>query len=95
MARKADEEIVNWLKQHTFYESGYDITKGPFPLPATIGEGFKFQSLDFLIKMWLTMLQKLTVKIISECCVLIFQLLSDYVEELVTISVGHIQIFIT
>lgn len=47
MARKADEEIVNWLKQHTFYESGYDITKGPFPLPATIGEGFKFQSLDF------------------------------------------------
>lgn len=47
MARKTDKEIVNWLKQHTFYESGYDITKGPFPLPATIGEGFKFQSLDF------------------------------------------------
>lgn len=47
MARKTDEEIVNWLNQHTFYESGYDITKGPFPLPATIGEGFKFQSLDF------------------------------------------------
>ena len=44
---KTDEEIVSWLNQHTFFESGYDITKGPFPLPATIGEGFKFQSLDF------------------------------------------------
>ena len=47
MARKTDEEIVSWLNQHTFFESGYDITEGPFPLPATIGEGFKFQSLDF------------------------------------------------
>lgn len=33
------EEIVSWLNQHIFFESGYDITKGPFPLPATIGEG--------------------------------------------------------
>lgn len=41
------EEIVSWLNQHIFYESGYDITKGPFPLPSTIGEGFRFQSLDF------------------------------------------------
>lgn len=41
------EEIVSWLNQHIFFESGYDITKGPFPLPATIGEGFRFQSLDF------------------------------------------------
>lgn len=40
-------DIVNWLNQHIIYDSGYDITKGPFPLPATIGEGFKFQSLDF------------------------------------------------
>lgn len=47
MARKTDEEVVSWLNQHTFFESGYDITEGPFPLPATIGEGFKFQSLDF------------------------------------------------
>lgn len=44
---KTDEEIVSWLNQHIFFESGYDITEGPFPLPATIGEGFRFQSLDF------------------------------------------------
>lgn len=43
---KTDEEIVSWLNQHIFFESGYDITEGPFPLPATIGEGFRFQSLD-------------------------------------------------
>ena len=41
------EDITSWLNQHIFYESGYDITKGPFPLPASIGEGFRFQSLDF------------------------------------------------
>jgi hypothetical protein len=46
-AGKTDEEIVSWLNRHIFFESGYDITKGPFPLPATIGEGFRFQSLDF------------------------------------------------
>ena len=45
-AGKTDEEIVSWLNQHIFFESGYDITEGPFPLPATIGEGFRFQSLD-------------------------------------------------
>lgn len=50
MARKTDEEIVSWLNQHIFFESGYDITEGPFPLPATIGEGFRFQSLDFFNK---------------------------------------------
>lgn len=44
---KTKEEIKRWLDQHIFFDSGYDITKGPFPLPATIGEGFKFQSLDF------------------------------------------------
>lgn len=47
---KTDEEIVSWLNQHIFFESEYDITEGPFPLPATIGEGFRFQSLDFLNK---------------------------------------------
>lgn len=41
------EEIMSWLNQHTIFESGYDITQGPFPLPASIGEGFKFQSEDF------------------------------------------------
>lgn len=50
MPGKRDEEIVSWLNQHIFFESGYDITEGPFPLPATIGEGFRFQSLDFLGK---------------------------------------------
>lgn len=44
---KTDKEIVNWLNQHIIYDSGYDITEGPFPIPATIGEGFKFKSLDF------------------------------------------------
>lgn len=44
---KTKEEIIRWLNQHIFFESGYDITQGPFPLPSTIGEGFKFQSLDF------------------------------------------------
>ena len=47
---KTDEEIVSWLNQHIFFESGYDITEGPFPLPANIGEGFRFQSLDFFDK---------------------------------------------
>lgn len=41
------EDITSWLNQHIFYDSGYDITQGPFPLPASIGEGFRFQSLDF------------------------------------------------
>lgn len=44
---KTKEEIKRWLDQHIFFERGYDITKGPFPLPATIGEGFRFQSLGF------------------------------------------------
>lgn len=44
---KTKEEIVCWLNQHVTFESGYDIIEGPFPLPATIGEEFKFQSLDF------------------------------------------------
>lgn len=47
---KTKEEIKSWLDQHIFFESGYDITQGPFPLPATIGEGFRFQSLGFPVK---------------------------------------------
>lgn len=50
IAGKIDEKIVSWLNQHIFFESGYDITEGPFPLPATIGEGFRFQSLDIFNK---------------------------------------------
>lgn len=41
------EEIVSWLNQHIFFESGYDITKGPFPYQQLLVRGFRFQSLDF------------------------------------------------
>lgn len=96
MPGKRDEEIVSWLNQHIFFESGYDITEGPFPLPATIGEGFRFQSLDFLGKNVVDYVTKaIRKKMISVCYILGFQLLSGYVEEPVIISVRHIQQFTT
>lgn len=94
-AGKTDEEIVSWLNRHIFFESGYDITKGPFPLPATIGEGFRFQSLDFPGKNSIDYVTKAIRKMISVYYVLEFQLLSGYVEEPVIISVRHIRQFST
>lgn len=64
---EVEEEIVSWLNQHIFFESGYDITEGPFPLPATIGEGFRFQSLDFLNKNVVDYVTKANRKMISVC----------------------------
>lgn len=44
------EAIHTWLEQHTSFNKGYDISTGPFPLPASIGEGFTFQHQDFQTK---------------------------------------------
>lgn len=44
------EQIIKWLEQHTTFNRGYDIQEGPFPLPASIGEGFTFQLEDFKTK---------------------------------------------
>lgn len=39
-------QAKKWLSQHTAFQKGYDIQEGPFPIPANIGEGFKFQLMD-------------------------------------------------
>lgn len=44
------EQIIQWLQQHTTFNRGYDIQDGPFPLPASIGEGFTFQHKNFITK---------------------------------------------
>lgn len=47
---KTIEEVKLWLYQHTAFNRGYDISKGPFPLPANIGEGFTLKNEDFRTK---------------------------------------------
>lgn len=40
------ENIFKFIDQHVAYNRGYDIKQGPFPLPASIGEGFRFIKKD-------------------------------------------------
>lgn len=94
-AGKTDEEIVSWLNRHIFLKVGTILLKGHSRYRQLLVRGLGFNHQIFPVKIVLTMLQRLSVKMISVYYVLGFQLLSGYVEEPVIISVRHIQQFST